>query len=53
MYSVERNYVGIDAVEKNMLLILDIISIIQVTGGGVSYFRSMSLSHNVGREHIV
>jgi hypothetical protein len=27
----ERNYVGIGAVEKNMLLILDIISITQVT----------------------
>jgi len=27
--------VGIGAVEKNMLLILDIISITQVTGGGI------------------
>jgi len=32
----ERNHVGIDAVEKDMLLTLDIISITQVTGGGVT-----------------
>ena len=32
----ERNHVGIGAVEKNMLLILDIISITQVTGGGIT-----------------
>ena len=32
----ERNHVGIDAVEKDMLLILDIISNTQVTGGVVT-----------------
>jgi hypothetical protein len=32
----ERNHVGIDAVEKDMLLILDIISITQVTVGGIT-----------------
>jgi hypothetical protein len=31
-----RNHVGIDAMDKNMLLILDIISITQVTGEGVT-----------------
>jgi len=33
----ERNHVGIDAVKKNMLLILDTISITQVTGRGVTW----------------
>ena len=32
----ERNHVGIGAVEKNMLLILDVISITHVTGEGIS-----------------
>jgi len=36
IFSVERNHVGIDALEKNMQLILDIISITQVTGRGVT-----------------
>jgi hypothetical protein len=36
IYPVERNHVGIGAVEKNMLLILDVISITQVTGEGIS-----------------
>jgi hypothetical protein len=31
IYPAERNHVGIDAVEKDMLLILDIKSITQVT----------------------
>jgi len=34
IFPAERNHMGIGAVEKNMLLILDIISITQVTGGG-------------------
>jgi hypothetical protein len=37
--------VGIGAVEKNMLLILDTIII--------THFDSMSLSQNVGCEHLV
>ena len=36
IFPAERNHVGIDAVENDMLLILDIISITQVTGGGVA-----------------
>jgi hypothetical protein len=32
----ERNNLGIGAVEKNMLLILGVISIMQVTGGGIT-----------------
>ena len=48
IFPVERNHVRIGAVEKNMLIILDIISIIQVTGGGINYFDSMPLSQNVG-----
>ena len=52
IYSAEIIHVGIDAVEKNILLILDIIIITQGTGGGV-YFGSMSLSQNVGCEHEV
>jgi hypothetical protein len=41
---------GIDTVEKDRLLILDIISISSQVG---SYFNSMSLSQNVGFEHEV
>ena len=39
IFPAERNHVGIGAVEKDMLLILDIISITQGTlagGGGVT-----------------
>jgi hypothetical protein len=36
IFQAERNHVGIDAVEKDMLLILDITSITQVTSGGVT-----------------
>ena len=36
IFFAERNHVGIGAVEKNMLLILDIISITQVTDGGIT-----------------
>jgi hypothetical protein len=37
MFPVERNHVGIGAVEKKMLLlILDIVSIAQITGGGIT-----------------
>jgi hypothetical protein len=32
----ERNHVGINAVKKDMRLILNIINIIQVTSGGVT-----------------
>ena len=32
----ERSHVGIGAVEKDMLLILDVIGITQVTGGGIT-----------------
>ena len=32
IFSAERNHVGMGAVKKDMLLILDIISIAQVTG---------------------
>jgi hypothetical protein len=35
--------VGIDAVEKDMLLILDIISFTQVTGGGITLIPSRCL----------
>ena len=52
IFPAEKNHVGIGALEKNMLLILDIISIIQVTCGGVALI-SMSLSQNVGCEHKV
>jgi len=34
VFSAERNHMGVYAVEKDMLLILDIIT--QVTGGGVT-----------------
>jgi len=37
IFLAERNHVGIGvAVEKNMLLILHIVSITQVTGGGIT-----------------
>jgi hypothetical protein len=36
IFPAERNHVGIGTVEENMLLILDIISITQVTGGGIT-----------------
>jgi len=36
IFPAEGNHMGIGAVEKNMLLILHIISITQVTGGGVT-----------------
>jgi len=36
IFPAERNHVGIGAVEKNMLLILHIISTTQVTGGGIT-----------------
>jgi hypothetical protein len=36
VFPAERNHVGIGAVVKKMLLILDIISITQVTGGGIT-----------------
>ena len=49
----ERNHVGIGAVEKNMLLILHIISITQVTYRWGNHIDSMSLSQNVGCGHEV
>jgi len=36
MFPAERNHVGIGAVEKDMLLILDIISITQVACGEIT-----------------
>jgi hypothetical protein len=51
IFPAERNHVGIGAVEKNMLLILDIFSITQVRWG--NYFDPKSLSQNVGCEHEV
>jgi hypothetical protein len=41
---VERNHVRIGAVEKDMLLILQIISITQVTGGGVALIPKIDVT---------
>ena len=42
-FPAERNHAEIDAVEKDMLLILDIISFTQVTGGGITLIPSRCL----------
>ena len=43
IFPAQRKHVGIDAVEKDMLLILDIISFTQVTGGGITLIPSRCL----------
>ena len=41
IFPAERNHMGIDAVENNVLLILDIISITQVIGGEIDSSRCL------------
>ena len=40
IFPAERNHVGIGAVEKNMLPILDTINVTQVTGGEVTLIHA-------------
>ena len=43
MFPAEGNHVGIGAVEKDILLILDIINFTHVTGGGITLIPCRSL----------
>jgi hypothetical protein len=51
IFPAERNHVGTGTVEKNMLLILDINSITQVTGGGITLTPCRCLKTE-GCEHV-